>query len=228
MTPSAVRSALPAAAIAAVLAACGGEGGSSARAEEAPSRAGSVYTSEVEHVSRWSGGSGGDASAGRSAAPAPGRDEVRLSTRPADTAGGARPEPMAADLQGAPESREPRPAAPTPSAPGAGQVGATPEEPPRADPPPRAPAAGGQGRGQGSARLPARPDTVAPVPFPAPSPPTGAGPRDTVRIPAESGPASGAPGARPPEDTLRIPPSRPVRDTVRVPSGPVEPVIPHR
>lgn len=226
MTTPAVRSAFPAAALAAVLAACG-EGGASARAEEAQSTAGRVYTSETEHVSRWSGGSRGGA-AGPGDVPDPGGSEVRQSARVADAAGGARVVPVVTDTQAAPVSRESRSAAPSPPAPGAGRAGAVPKEPPRADPPSRVPTTPGKGRGQGSPRLPPRPDTVAPVPFPAAPPAAGAGPRDTVRIPAEPVPAPGAPGTRPLEDTLRMPPVRPVQDTMRVPSRPVEPVIPGR
>lgn len=207
--------------LAAALAACGGEGHGTARAGEGAGSGGAVYTSEVEQVSRWIRESGGQVdSAGLEAAPNPHGEGVIVRSRSADTAsGGEHAEWAVVDSQVVPlnpASRRATPALPPEDdtrtrerigIPRAGEQAAPPRSAPRAEAPPPAPAAPRPAQEpRPRPRVPA-PDTTAPVPFPRPAPEEG-GPPDTLHVPSA------------PADTVRVPPpSRPVRDTLRIPTG---------
>ena len=214
-------------ALAAALTACGGERSADAAGGEAP-----VYTSEVESVSRWirEGGGSGDA-AGLAATPNPRGEGVIVYSRAADSAGGERAAWVVVDSQVMPLNRASRRA--TPSLPAGEDTdtwqrigierregdadlrGVVPAEEPPARRPAQAPA---------PAREPieAGPDSSAPVPFPAPK--QRGAPRDTLHV-GDDPPPAARPSTRgdtspagAPRDTVRVP-SRPVRDTLRIPGA---------
>lgn len=225
------RTTLLPAVLAAVLAACGGEGDAEARPGEAASP-GPVYTSEVENVSRWIREGGGSAdSAGLVAAPNPRGEGVLVYSRADSAAGGDGAAWVVVDSQVVPLNQASRRA--TPGLPahedertwqrigirrtdGEAELRGVIPGPERQEPP--APKVG-------TPRLPA-PDSSAPVPFPAP-PRSVPAPRDTARIPGAPDPARREPPvgdtSRRPADTLRVPASpQPPRDTLRIPGPSAE------
>ena len=243
MSTRAARNLLPvavlAAALAAALAGCGGQG--DAAADEAPGAGGQVYTSEVESVSRWIQQGGGNAdSAGLVAAPNPRGEGILVYSRSADSAsGGERAAWVVVDSQVVPLNQASRRAAPQQTQPASNErtwkrigIKRAEAESDLRDilPVPEAPPA----RERAAEREPARerettpapvPDATPPVPFPTPR---ATGPRDTLRVPDRSAEPAQTPARRDtsagdPADTLRIPATaKPARDTLRVP-GPSAP-----
>lgn len=250
MSTRPARHLLATALLAAALAGCG-DGDAEASSGGAGGGEPPVYTSEVESVSRWIQQGGGNAdSAGLVATPNPRGEGVLVYSRSGDSAaGGQQAAWVVVDSQVVPLNQASRRVAPqqaqkpesdertwqrigiqrtggdadlrdilpVPEAPPARERAA-----PRERPAPK----------QRETPAVAIPDATAPVPLPVEPPtPRATGPRDTLRIPAGAGQggarrdSSGGEPVRAP-DSLRVPVTRPTRDTIRIPGPSAEEAAP--